>query len=52
MLIVRPDRLASTDETEATTNLSGGSTMHRDKKVVIDKMIPEDKGESLTNKTS
>eukprot|EP00961_Rhodomonas_salina_P055647 747613-Rhodomonas_salina.1 len=49
--IVKPERLASTDETEATTNQSGGSTMARDAKILC---IQDgfDDGETLCNKTS
>eukprot|EP00961_Rhodomonas_salina_P234439 3168633-Rhodomonas_salina.1 len=49
--IVKPERIASTDETEATTNQSGGSTMARDNKILCAKDGFDD-CETLCNKTS
>eukprot|EP00961_Rhodomonas_salina_P234072 3163186-Rhodomonas_salina.1 len=49
MEIVKPELLASTDETEATTNQSGGSTMARDNKILC---ANEGFNDWLCNKTS
>ncbi len=49
-VIVKPDRLASTDKTEGTTNQSGGSTKHGDFKNLI-WVNGIDLGETLCNKT-
>lgn len=53
ILIVRPDSLCSMDETEATTNMSGGSQMGRTASERILRANDEwDKGETLAGKTS
>eukprot|EP00961_Rhodomonas_salina_P042030 565072-Rhodomonas_salina.1 len=51
IVIVKPERLASTDETEGTCNQSGGSTMHSNHKNLI-WLNGINQGEELTNKTS
>ena len=53
VLIVKPDRLCSVDETEVTTNQSGGSHMGRTSSERIVRANDDfDHGETLTNKTS
>ncbi len=53
IIIDKPDRLCSVDETEVTTNMSGGSTMGRTSSERIVKARDEfDKGETITNKIS
>ena len=51
IIITKPERLASTDKTEGTTNQSGGSTMHQDAKNLI-WLNRIDHSEVLINKTS
>eukprot|EP00961_Rhodomonas_salina_P043504 584902-Rhodomonas_salina.1 len=48
--ILKLEQIASTDETEATTNQSGGSTMERDNKILCSKDGFND-SETLCNKT-
>jgi len=58
LIIVKPDRLASCDETEVTTNMSQGSSMGKTKGERIVKIkTPKgqatvDSGETLSNKSS
>eukprot|EP00961_Rhodomonas_salina_P176377 2377419-Rhodomonas_salina.1 len=53
ILIKKPDRLCSVDETEVTTNMSGGSQQGRtSSELILMATDGSDHGETLTNKTS